>query len=209
MKIYYTVYKIINKINGKFYIGTHKTCNLDDGYMGSGKYLKRAIAKHGIKNFEKEILFVFDTSEEMFAKEAEIVNEDFLAESNTYNLRIGGMGGFDYINGNLTIQFKYDRAKAGRIAANAKGAHLKGSIKGVESLKKLWKEGKLKPPVGFKGHKHSNRTKKLIGDVTSRSQRGNLNSQYNTIWITNGKENKKIHKDEKIPKDWYRGRTLH
>jgi len=66
--------------------------------MGSGKYLKRAINKHGLESFDKELLFVFDNPGEMFAKEAELVNEDFLAEENTYNLRVGGMGGWDHVN---------------------------------------------------------------------------------------------------------------
>jgi len=74
---YYTIYKITNKMNGKIYIGSHKTCNLNDEYMGSGKYLNYAIKKHGIDNFVKEILFVFGTPELMYAKEAELVTEDF------------------------------------------------------------------------------------------------------------------------------------
>ena len=96
--MYYTVYKTTNQINGKFYIGTHKTIDLNDAYMGSGILLKRAIQKHGLDNFKKEVLYLFDNPDEMFTKEAEIVTEDFLSEENTYNLKIGGFGGFDYIN---------------------------------------------------------------------------------------------------------------
>ena len=33
---------------------------LDDGYLGSGKHLKRAISKYGENSFTKEILFIFD-----------------------------------------------------------------------------------------------------------------------------------------------------
>jgi group I intron endonuclease len=66
--------------------------------MGSGKILNRAIEKYGIENFKKDILEYFDTAEEMFAREKELVNDEFLLREDVYNIRRGGFGGFDYIN---------------------------------------------------------------------------------------------------------------
>jgi len=89
----YTVYQTTNNINSKIYIGMHTTDDLNDEYLGSGLHLSRAIKKSGIENFTKKILFVYDSEEQMVAKEVELVNEDFVARSDTYNLRVGGKGG--------------------------------------------------------------------------------------------------------------------
>ncbi len=91
MKKHYLVYKITNLLNGKIYIGIHSTDNIDDGYMGSGKHLKRAQKKYGIENFKKEILFDFDKHDEMLEMEAKIVNEEFVKREDTYNLIKGGL----------------------------------------------------------------------------------------------------------------------
>lgn len=96
--MFFTIYKTTCLVNQKFYIGSHRTSDLEDGYLGSGKYLKYAIEKHGREKFVKEILFVFDNPDDMYAKEAELVDKNFLSEENTYNLKVGGFGGFDYLN---------------------------------------------------------------------------------------------------------------
>lgn len=94
----YVIYKTTNTTDGKFYIGFHSTPDLNDSYMGSGKLLRRAMVKHGVENFTKEILYVFPTKEEALLKENEIVDGDFVNRDDTYNLKIGGEGGWDYIN---------------------------------------------------------------------------------------------------------------
>lgn len=88
--MYHYFYKITNKINGKYYYGVHNTNNLNDGYFGSGKVLKLAYQKYGIENFEKDILEFFDTEEEAFAHEKEIVNEELIKKDECYNVQIGG-----------------------------------------------------------------------------------------------------------------------
>ena len=214
--MYYTIYKITNQINGKFYIGSHKTKDLNDDYMGSGKYLLVAQEKYGIKNFKKEILFVFDTAEEMFAKEAEIVNEDFLATENTYNLKKGGFGGFDYIND----KSKFDNPSHSHLHCTTISPY--GTKKHVEMGKNEgWfsKGGKVSKAklVGihdptkkgsFKGKTHTIDTKKKIGANSSYHQQGEKNSQYGTLWITDGKLNKKIKSTDIIPEGWIKGRNL-
>ncbi len=93
-KLYNYVYKITNKINNKIYIGCHQTNDLDDGYMGSGKYINRAYCKYGIDSFTKEILDFYPDVSSMFEAEASIVSREFVKEDTNYNLAVGGHGGF-------------------------------------------------------------------------------------------------------------------
>ena len=110
--MFYYLYQITNNVNGKIYVGVHKTKNLDDGYMGSGKVIKSAIKKHGLENFTKVILETFENAEAMYAREKEVVNDEFLLREDVYNLRRGGYGGFDHINKMLSHD---DRVKLGRL----------------------------------------------------------------------------------------------
>lgn len=157
--MFYTIYKTTNLIDGKIYIGKHQTCNLEDNYLGSGNIITYAIKKHGIENFTKEILYVFDNEKDMNLKEAELVTEEFCLREDTYNLCPGGKGGWGYVNQN-----------------------------------------NLSPRT--LGKKFSQETKNKMSD----SQKGFNNSQFGSMWITNGQENKKIKKEAYIPEGWCIGR---
>ena len=102
--MYYTVYKIINLVNGKIYIGRHKTENLDDNYYGSGTAIGKAKRKYGKENFDKEILFIFDNENDMFRKEEELVDLDFTNDPNTYNIMMGGENGFNFMGKVLVLE---------------------------------------------------------------------------------------------------------
>jgi hypothetical protein len=200
--MFYTIYKITNKINNKYYIGKHQTKNINDNYMGSGKLLKRAIKKYGIENFKKEILHVFETEEEMNIKEKELV----VISEDTYNLCEGGQGGFGYINSN-NLAFGGNQKEASLKGWYAtftkmknddefKKKRLQDSFRGFELGRKIIKEKYPNGTKSFLGKTHKEETKKLIGQKNSANQQGKNNSQYGTCWITNGKENTKIKKEE-------------
>lgn len=86
----YCCYQITNKINGKFYRGKSTVARIKAGYFGSGLRLWEAISKYGKQNFSLEILKEFETEEEAFSYEKEIVVLDL---KKSYNLKPGGRGG--------------------------------------------------------------------------------------------------------------------
>ncbi len=96
----YTVYKTTNLANGKYYFGVHKTKDPNDSYLGSGKLIRRAVAKHGEHNFRKDVLFTYLDPESAFAKEDELIQCYRGLDPLCINLRKGGSGGFDWINKN-------------------------------------------------------------------------------------------------------------
>ena len=190
-EMHYVIYQITNLVNGKIYIGKHKTENLDDGYMGSGTLLKRAIQKYGIENFKKEILFECSSDEELFNKERELVNEDFVARDDKYNLKVGGDGGFDYINKNNLSNIASNCSLGGkenaRLMREDKSYRELVSKRISNGLKRVWKDN----PNLFRnfhcdwtGRHHSEETKKKIGEK-SKLLTGDKNGAFGRVWIHN------------------------
>lgn len=94
----YTVYKTTNLINGRWYIGVHKRRYKKDSYIGSGDLIREAIKKYGKSNFVNEILFTYDTATEAYDKERELVTEDVIKDKMSYNIKLGGEGGWERHN---------------------------------------------------------------------------------------------------------------
>jgi len=92
MKYHYS-YITTNIITGKQYVGDHSTNNLEDGYLGSGTYLLRAIKKYGKENFRKKILEFFSSKSLAFSNQEKWINEYNTLSPNGYNLSpVGGIG---------------------------------------------------------------------------------------------------------------------
>ena len=204
----YTIYQITNNIDGKIYIGKHQTKNLDDGYMGSGKLLKRAIDKHGVENFRKEILFQFDNEADMNAKEAELVTEEFCSRDNTYNICPGGQGGFGYVN-SLPRSSPSDETRQ-KISSSHKTRGTQAPpntfdkrFRASQKLSRRHQSGEFR--VGtFAGKSHTCDTKAKM----SAAKCGSDNNQYGTMWITDGVSSTKMKRGDNIPEGWYAGRKI-
>lgn len=93
MNIYYTVYQITNLMNNKIYVGVHATKDPNDSYYGSSRPLRYSMKKYGRQNFIKEILFNAFSLEDAYYVESIIVDKDFIQRKDTYNIKLGGIGG--------------------------------------------------------------------------------------------------------------------
>lgn len=141
----------------------------------------------------------------MVNKEKELVNLQFCKRIDTYNIVPGGSNGFYFIN-----RFKINNKDKnwGKIKEKiSKKLTGRKNPSSSESLKKAHKEGKIRYDT-FKGRKHNEKTKKLIGLKNSISQQGKNNSQYGTFWINNGLEEIKIKNLENMGDGWYLGRLI-
>ena len=212
---FYIIYKITNQVNGKIYVGCHRTKKLDDDYMGSGSLIKKAILKHGEANFHKEILQVFDTQEEMFEAESSIINEEFVQRNDTYNLTKGGNGSWFAMNNDSEARIVKNKKAAiamNAICWNDPEFVKRKKVKATETLKRLHKEGKVSAPT-FAGMTHRQETKDKIGKANALHQSGEGNSHFGKVWIFNENEQRSI----RVPKDeiqqwidsgWKKGRRL-
>ena len=120
----YIVYQTTNKINNKIYIGVHCTNNPDgfDGYIGCGVRITQpctyknpktpfqyAVKKYGVDAFVGTTLFEYDNLEDAYLKEAELVDEQYVKNPNTYNMILGGRENTEHANPKVEVHM-YDKS---------------------------------------------------------------------------------------------------
>lgn len=212
--MYHFVYKTTNTVTGKSYIGAHSTTELDDNYLGSGKQIKDSIKKYGKQVFIREILEYFGTRGEAFAREAEMVTDDFIKESNNYNMCPGGLGS--------TI--KTDEFKQ-KVSAKLKGRIFSEEHSKKKSLAqtgpKNHRYGKPNPNApklsgkdnGMYSKKHTEESvelmrtnrKKVKVELTSELSKQLSNACKGKLWYNDGSVSKRYYKDEQ-PTNFVKGR---
>jgi group I intron endonuclease len=140
--MYGFIYLTTNRITGKKYIGMCKNTHCN-GYLGSGKLLKRAIRKYGRENFDRTILQECETFEKLSKSESYWIKFYNAVESfGFYNLVDGGFGG----NSNsLKKYWSYLNKEERKSARNWSRRNM------VKINNPMW------------GKKHSEETKALIG----------------------------------------------
>jgi anti-sigma28 factor (negative regulator of flagellin synthesis) len=117
------VYETTNLVNGRKYIGKHSTNDINDGYLGSGNLLFKAVKKYGKENFVRTILKEFNTEEEAYLYEEMLITSEIVKNNMYYNIREGGNGFNSESSTALWQDPEYIKKKS-------------------ESLKKLWEDPK-------------------------------------------------------------------
>ena len=204
-KTYNFIYKTTNILNGKYYIGIHSTDNLNDGYLGSGYILRLAIRKYGKENFVRDVIEFLPNRKLLVEREKEVVNLDEIAKMNCMNLMIGGSGGAQVPEKQRKWFIAGTNGFVNRINNDDE---FREKIRNhlITQLKKNHKEGVYTYfKSSFTGKNHTEETKKKMS-LKAKKRVGEKCSQYGTMWITNGNDNKKIKKDSEIPEGWNKGR---
>jgi hypothetical protein len=134
--------------NGKYYIGRHSTKNLNDGYLGSGRWVT------GIKDrasLTREIIDFVDNEETLLQREGELINEHF------------GKEGCMNLNPN-PIGFAPNNLNPNKDGKNAKQAIINGThinLTNNPSIKKS-KEGRHQWQHGNSPNHQGKLNKKLV-----------------------------------------------
>jgi hypothetical protein len=194
------VYKITFPGMPWFYYGVHTENGRD--YWGSPKTHKWI---WDFYDYKKQILQFFSTREEADLIEKRIIDY-FLGDKNCLNECSGGKFSLESLRKGALKRNSFPIKESTREKHRLNMKRRWSNPKTSEKLRKTCLKNLSKfqePEVKEKRSNSAKTTFKAIGH-----QKGNKNSQFGTMWITNGEKNLKIQKNQNIPKGYYPGRIL-
>lgn len=83
-------YLTLHLPSGRFYIGIHSTADPDDGYLGSGPDLLKAIRANGQDHFRRFEIARFESRAAASDWEAAVVSSEVVSNPMSFNLSVGG-----------------------------------------------------------------------------------------------------------------------
>jgi len=192
------VYLTTNLKNGKQYVGSHSTDNLNDGYLGSGKLLHLAIKKYGKSNFSRIILKECEVPEE-----ARLLEESFIQKFKTltphgYNIsEVGGSGIMGKSWGSHSEETKQQIGNTIKSKGSEFGKKISEAVSGEKN--------------GFYGKTHTEESKKKISEKNKGKKRSEEHIQ--KIKEANRKPKSEEHKkhiseSRKGIEPWNKGKKL-
>lgn len=182
---YYYIYKILNLVNKKCYVGFHAT-NKEfnkDNYFGSGNLIKNAIKKYGRENFVKGIIEYIEFEQWKEKENFWIKEMHSHVSENGYNETMGGEGSTGLIMSDIskeriknsaknrlpvsdeTRQKLSELAKNRKMTEKCKQALIKSNTGRKKSKEELDK-------ISRKGWKHSEETKSNMKKTRKGIKRG-------------------------------------
>lgn len=217
--MYGYIYLTTNLINGKKYIGRHKSNVFDNTYFGSGKIIQQALLKEGVENFSCEILCTANSEDELNEKESYYIDlYDAVNSPDYYNLKPSGIGksmsGFIIVNNG----FHHKYISPDELQEYESLGYVVGKLPQTkETIEKRSKSNTGKKRTEQTKQKISSALKgrTLSPEHRNKCKYGRLGKpSYNKgmIQVTNGSDYKFIHKnelDKYLSKGYIRGGKPH
>ncbi len=220
------IYKILNKINNKIYIGKDTTNN--PAYMGSGVLIKLTITKYGLENFEKTIICETEDKKELTNLEKYwIMFHKSTDRTIGYNISDGGDGGDTLTNHpNIDIiRAKLSKSMKNRILSpehieNLSKNHFSKIGRSGKTYEEIYGENKaveLREKLKNSRKKYTSERERLGEKYDSEMERRKLNftginnpmAKNKYYWYhnsTNGKTLRLIENVDEIPNNYKKGR---
>lgn len=143
--IYHFTYKVNHK-SGKYYVGRHSTNNLNDGYLGSGKWVRTIKDKDTLT---REIIDFYDTFDELLEAENKLIAENI---DNELNMNFN----------NNSIGFAFGDLHPNKDPENNP---MYGKKHTNESRQKMIQNRKTSHSKNFKGKNHSDEWKQMMSSL--------------------------------------------